>query len=125
MSPAQSVCLILVGLFALAGVSVQASEETAEQEGLECQVCHADQGTELLTDQGRYFQYMGNLDGFGPVMERFGSCIYCHVQEADSVDLTREGYRFRWMMEDMEGLKAWLEENHPSPTKEEANSEER
>jgi len=34
-----------------------------------------------------------------------------------------KGDRFRWMMEDMEGLKAWLEENHPSPTKEEANSE--
>lgn len=115
MSSAQGVCLILMILFALGGVPGWASEETAEQENLKCQVCHPEQGVELLTDKGRYFQYMGSLDGFDPVMEKFGSCVYCHVQEVDSVKLTREGQRFRWMMEDMDGLRAWLEENHPKP----------
>ena len=123
MSTAQGVCLILVGLFALGGVSSWASEETAEQENLECQVCHPEQGVELLNDQGRYFQYLGSLEGFDHVMEKFGSCIYCHVQEADSTSLTREGLRFQWMMEDMAGLKAWLEENHPSPTRGESDEQ--
>ena len=116
--------LIVSGLVTLAAVPISwASEETAELEGLECQVCHADEGTELLTDQGRYFQYLGSLDGFDEVTKRFGSCIYCHVQEADSVKLTREGQRFYWMMEDMQGLKAWLEENHPSPESEADHSD--
>lgn len=116
MRGTQGPSLVLAVLLALVtGAAGWSSEETAEQEGLECQTCHADEGTEYLTDEGRYFQYMGSLDSFDQVMEKFGSCIYCHVQETDSVKLTRQGQRFRWMMEDMEGLKAWLEENHPSP----------
>jgi len=116
MQKAMGFGLLLLGLFSLGfGHTIWATEEIAQQESLECQVCHPDQGAELLTDQGRYYQYMGSLDSFDQVMGKFGSCIYCHVQEADSVKLTREGQRFRWMMEDMEGLKAWLEENHPSP----------
>ena len=111
--------LMLVGLFTLLTVPVSwASEEVAAEQELECQLCHADQGIGFLTDQGRYFQYMGSLDGFDEVTEQFGSCLYCHVQETDSLKLTREGQRFYWMMEDMEGLGAWLEENHPSPESE-------
>ena len=37
--------------------------------------------------------------------------------------LTREGQRFYWMMEDMQGLRAWLEENHPSPKTEADDSD--
>jgi hypothetical protein len=95
------------------------SEEIAEQQELECTVCHGDNEGSLLTDQGRYFQYLGTLEGFEQVIEKFGHCSYCHVREAESVELTREGFRFRWMMEDMEGLKDWLEENHPKPADEE------
>ena len=101
-------CLVPAG-------STEGTEEVAAAESVECAVCHVEDEQSLLTDQGRYFQYLGTLDGFEAVIDRFGSCSYCHVQEADSVELTREGVRFRWMMEDMEGLKAWLEENHPQP----------
>jgi hypothetical protein len=116
MKTTSGASLMLAGLSAFLTVPISwASEEIASEQGLECQLCHGDQGTGFLTDQGRYFQYMGSLDGFDQVTEQFGSCLYCHVQEADSIKLTREGQRFYWMMEDMQGLKAWLEENHPSP----------
>jgi hypothetical protein len=110
-------CLLLLAAASPAG----ATEEIAEREDLECQTCHAGNELELLTDEGRYYQYLGSLDGFDRVMDRFGSCAYCHVQEYDSMQFTPEGHRFRWMMEDMNGLKAWLEENHPKPAEADKN----
>jgi len=115
---------VLTALLFTATVSVVwGSEEIAQQEELECQVCHADPESELLTDQGLYFQYLGTLDGYDQVMGRFGSCTYCHVDEPGSLQLTQEGLRFRWMMEDMTGLQAWLAANHPTSDAEEEPAE--
>ena len=95
----------------------EATEKIGEQEEIDCGVCHLDpeQGAETLTDQGLYYQYMRTMDGCQLVLERFESCTYCHVDQAGDDSLTRQGHRFRWMMEDMAGLRAWLEENHPRP----------
>ena len=91
-----------------------ASEEIAASEGdKECSVCHVDVETDLLTDRGKYYQMMRTLEGYEAVLERFGECTYCHVKEAGSLAMTDEGQRFKWMMEDMKGLKAWLAERHP------------
>jgi hypothetical protein len=114
--------LSLLGL--ISGVaSSGASEAIAEQEGMACSVCHVDPETDRLTDQGRYYQSMRSLSGFEAVVQKFGRCAYCHVQEAGSLELTEEGNRFRWMMEDMEGLRAWLDENHPRPAEQDPAEE--
>lgn len=102
-------------LAATGGSAALASGEIAEQEGLECAICHDDPEIAKLSDRGRYFQYMRTLEGYELVVQQFGRCTYCHVKDPGSLDLTKDGYRFRWMMEDMEGLRVWLEENHPKP----------
>ncbi len=100
----------------LAAVSMAgASEKIAEAEGLECQLCHAntEETPEILTDRGVYYQFLHTLSGYEEVLERFESCTYCHVDRAGNQALTAQGHRFRWMMEDMVGLKAWLDQHHP------------
>lgn len=106
--------LLLTVLCAL-GPPAFASEEIAKTENLKCTECHSDAKSGDLIDPGHYYQYMRTLDGCESVIERFGRCTYCHLAEPGSMQLTREGHRFRWMMEDMQGLRAWLEENHPRP----------
>lgn len=108
---------VLLALLAAVASPLHASEEVAEQMSLECAVCHqeSDEANLLLTDQGKYYQLMETLEGFDLVMEQFGHCNYCHVPEAGSKALTREGLRFEWMMEDMTGLRQWLEDAHPKP----------
>ena len=116
---------LMILLLITSGVSaVVATEKISEQEEIECQICHADpdQNAETLTDQGLYFEYMRTLTGYDQVLQRFDSCTYCHVQVTGAKALTARGYRFRWMMEDMVGLRAWLEENHPSPDKEDESA---
>ena len=92
-----------------------ATEKIGEQEEIECQVCHADseRTAETLTDQGLYYQYMRTLTGYDQVLQQFESCTYCHVERAGATTLTSDGHRFRWMMEDMIGLHAWLDQYHP------------
>jgi len=107
-------CLTIFGIKA-----TNASEEIAEEQDLACDVCHVDPEADQLTDRGRYFEYLRTLEGYEAVIERFGRCIFCHVQEAGSEEFTQEGMRFRWMMDNMQGLKTWLDENHPHPTEEE------
>ena len=106
--------LLVLALVSM-GTALIATEEVSEQEGLECQVCHADpeRSAETLTDQGLYYQYMRTLTGYEQVLQQFESCAYCHVEKAGARTLTPAGHRFRWMMEDMIGLHAWLDEYHP------------
>ena len=113
----------LLAMVAGSGV-VTASEETAAMEDLECSVCHDDPDGRRLTDEGRYYGLMETLDGYQQVVDNFGSCTYCHVPDVGSNNLTREGLRFRWMMEDMKGLRAWLDENHPRPESEPSEESE-
>lgn len=109
-------------LLAANATPLRADETVAESEGLECAVCHpqCDDDAVLLTDQGHYYQLMGTLEGYELVLERFGECTYCHVAEAGTASLTREGLRFQWMMEDMAGLRQWLEDTHPQRPEETA-----
>ncbi len=108
-------CLLCsLSIVLLLPVTTGASEDIASQEELDCPVCHQDPEGELLTDQGRYYGLMRTLEGYRQVVDQFGGCGYCHVPDVGSNDFTREGLRFRWMMEDMKGLRAWLEENHPT-----------
>lgn len=99
-------------LTTLPGVAV-ATEEFAQAESLDCSHCHVDSEPTRLTDPGRYYQFMETLDGYDKVLERFGRCTFCHVDEAGSLEMTNDGRRFRWMMADMKGLQAWLEAEHP------------
>lgn len=120
MKECSGLVAILTVLFAftpLGGSLAVATEKVGEQEELACNVCHTDeeQSAETLTDQGLYYQYLRTLDGYDQVLERFESCTYCHDEVAGSKRMTPQGYRFQWMMEDMAGLRAWLEENHPRP----------
>lgn len=103
----------------------EATDEIGAQEETDCALCHLDpeQGAETLTDQGLYYQYMKTLDGYGQVLERFDRCTYCHVDRAGDQALTPQGHRFRWMMDDMAGLRAWLEENHPRPENDEGGED--
>ena len=114
---------------AAAGMPAPASgsEKIGEQEGLECQVCHAnvEAAAETLTDRGLYYQYLRTLEGYEQLLQRFENCTYCHADGAGSKGLTPDGYRFRWMMEDMVGLRAWLEEHHPRPRDEGDPSDDR
>lgn len=108
--------LSILFILTLHGSSVAvATEKIADQEAIECLVCHADgeESSETLTDQGLYYEYLRTLEDFDLVLERFESCTYCHVEQAGTKSLTAQGHRFRWMMEDMAGLRAWLEEYHP------------
>lgn len=91
----------------------QASNAIAKQEGgLVCTACHDKPGSKLLTDQGKYYETTGSLEGFDELESSFGRCTYCHVKKPGSLKLTKVGKRYQWMMDDMEGVKEWLIERH-------------
>ena len=117
--------LLVLTLATLGGVPAMATKEVSEQEELACEVCHADpeKSAETLTDPGLYYQYMGTLTGYEQVLREFERCTYCHVETAGAKDLTAEGHRFRWMMDDMIGLQAWLDQYHPRSQEEEDPTE--
>ena len=97
---------------ALGSAPVQASNDIAAKEGLACTVCHDKPGSRLLTDKGKYYEALGSLDGYDQVAA-FSECTGCHVRKPGSHKLTANGKRFFWAVQDMEGLRKWLEENHP------------
>lgn len=100
-----------VALFA--GTLASGSEKVARQEGLSCTVCHDKPGSKLLTDQGKYYETMRTLAGFGDLEATFGACTSCHVTKPGSKKLTTKGKEFRDLVQDMEGLEAWMKEHHP------------
>jgi hypothetical protein len=116
--------VLVVGLLALASLRVSASQTITEQEGLDCTVCHVKKGKDLLTDKGQYYELMRSLEGYELVLEKFGRCEFCHLNQPGATELTKDGYRFRWMMENMAGLEAWLLENHPkAPSEDESETD--
>ena len=127
MASSRSCCGLILSLLSSTTIAAvaSASEDIAAREELECSVCHEDPDGQRLTDQGRYYGVMETLEGYQEVVDRFGSCNYCHTADVGSNNLTREGFRFRWMMEDMKGLRAWLDENHPKPEPDESDDDER
>jgi hypothetical protein len=47
------------------------------------------------------------------------------VRKPGSLKLTRSGQRFTEFFEDMDGLRQWLVDSHPSPSREEIEQGER
>ena len=98
----------------LGGIAV-ATPETGETTELDCTVCHDKPGSKLLTDEGKYYEVMGSLDGFDGVVSVFGECTSCHVKKPGSLKLTQNGRRFKRLVGDMEGVKEFIGEEHPFP----------
>lgn len=94
------------------GPTVDASNAIAEREQMKCTSCHDKPGSRLLTDEGKYYEAVGTLDGFAEVGKVFGSCTSCHVSKPGSLQLTSTGRRFRRLVGDMDGLRQMVEEEH-------------
>ena len=91
-----------------------ASDAIAQQTKLNCTACHDKPGSKLLTDKGKYYELMGNLDGFEQLERTFQSCTACHVARPGSTKLTAQGRKFADLVEDMRGLRDYLAEQHPT-----------
>jgi hypothetical protein len=92
-----------------------ATKAIGNQEGMECTSCHDKPGSKLMTDQGKYYELMGSLDGYDQLETDFGKCTTCHVRKPGSDKLTKTGKKYQSLTEDMDGLKDWLMEPHPTP----------
>lgn len=105
-----------VGLAVLFAATVASgTDKMAKAEGLECGACHDKPGSKLLTDQGKYYETMGTLDGFDELAQTFGKCTSCHVKKPGSLKLTAKGREFGALVGDMMGLKEWMAAHHPTP----------
>lgn len=98
-----------------------ASNTIAKQQGLSCTSCHDKAGSKLLTDRGKYYELMSSLEGYEELEATFSKCTTCHVRKPGSLELTKKGKQFQWMMNDMEGLKELLLGHHPSQELEESS----
>lgn len=105
---ALAVALCLVGPLAATG-------PVAKSTGLACTACHDKPGSKLLTDQGKYYELMGSLDGFAGLEATFQACTKCHVAKPGSKKMTAEGKKFAELVKDMQGLRDWLAKQHPKP----------
>ena len=109
---------LALGLLALAAVltasEAMASEEIAEAEGgMACTVCHDKPGSKLYTDQGKYYEATGSLQGFDQIIDAFRACTTCHVKKPGSERFTPQGRRFVGVMRDMTELRDWAMKAHP------------
>lgn len=95
--------------------TARASNEIASRTGLACTACHDKPGSKLLTDRGKYFELMGDLEGFDEIGQAFGKCTTCHVKRPGSKKLTAEGRRLARAIENMDALRALVLEKHPVP----------
>jgi len=105
--------LMAVGIL-MQGETAVASNEIAKQEDLVCTTCHDKPGSKLLTSEGKYFELMRSLDGYDDVTQAFGDCTTCHVRKPGSTKLTQTGRLFQRLVDDMNGLKTYLQEQHPT-----------
>jgi hypothetical protein len=105
---------VLAGVALAAARGGLASEKLARDSGAACTDCHDKPGSKLLTDRGKYFEMKRSLDGYDALAASFGRCTACHVRAPGSAKLTRKGRQFADIVKDMEGLKRWMEERHPT-----------
>ncbi|MDY7092102.1 MAG: hypothetical protein SX243_03935 [Acidobacteriota bacterium] len=105
--------LAVAGWLLLAPGVAEASKEIAEKTELACTACHDKPGSKLLTDQGKYYEVVGSLEGYETVMQVFGSCTHCHVRKPGSQKLTPAGRKFSEMMEGMAAFQDWVRAVHP------------
>ena len=94
--------------------SALASNRIATQTGLACTVCHDKPGSKLLTDRGKYYELMGDLEGFDQIALAYGKCTTCHVKKAGSKKLTAEGKRLARAIENMDALRELVLKEHPT-----------
>lgn len=90
-----------------------ASNNIARTEELACTSCHDKPGSKLLTDRGKYYEAMGTVEGYEALTERFSRCTSCHVRKPGSPKMTQTGRKYQWMLQDMNGLREWLMDQHP------------
>ncbi|MCB1033896.1 MAG: hypothetical protein KDD47_08700 [Acidobacteria bacterium] len=102
-----------------------ATPEIAESLDMNCTACHDKPGSKLLTDQGKYFETMGTLNGYDDIVSAFGKCTNCHVRKPGSTKLTRQGKVLARAVGDMEELREWVRAQHPVPSDDGAAGEGR
>ena len=94
--------LLLAGLLA-AGPAL-ANQEIAKKEGLKCTACHDKAGSKLLTDKGKYYEYMKTMDGYDSVVKQYKKCTTCHSTEPGSLKLTKKGEELKAKGETMKHI---------------------
>jgi cytochrome c553 len=107
--------LAVVGLLWQGGPAVASNEIAKQENNMVCTSCHDKPGSKLLTDEGKYYELMGTLEGFTNVETVFGKCTSCHVRKPGSLKLTPNGRKFERLVGDMQGLREMLEADHPVP----------
>jgi hypothetical protein len=107
------ILLLTAVLVSTLGAPAGASNKIAQRENLQCTVCHDKPGSRLLTDRGKYYEVMRTLDGYDEVIAAFSECTACHVSKPGSTKLTERGKQFQLVVQDMQGLRRWVAENHP------------
>lgn len=104
--------LLAAALIATLGAPALASNQIAQETGITCTECHDKPGSRRLTDKGLYFEATRTLEGYQQLTD-FAECTSCHVRKPGSKKLTETGKRFAAAVKDMNGLRRWVEENHP------------
>ena len=113
--PAAALAALLLALVAaLAATPATATDAMATATGLACTACHDKPGSKLLTSKGKYYELMGDLEGYDQLHAAFKDCMACHVAKPGSKKLTAEGKKFADLVKNMEGLRAWLATAHPT-----------
>lgn len=107
--------LAVTTVLVAAGAATLATEKIAEQEGVDCTVCHEKVGSKHFTDKGKYYETLRTFEGYDKLTEKFGNCLHCHKRKPGSKRLTKEGKRVRKVVRDMQGLFEWLKEGHTGP----------
>ena len=66
--------LAVVGLLWQGAPAVASNEIAKMENNMVCTSCHDKPGSKLLTDEGKYYELMGTLEGFTDVETVFGKC---------------------------------------------------
>jgi cytochrome c553 len=124
MKKMSKIVVVALALALLSGTTwILADQEIATKTDQRCTACHDKPGSKLLTDMGLYYEMMGSLDGFDNLKGSFGRCTACHAKKPGSDKLTAEGKKMADLVDSMEELKKWLEENHPEAAKDSGEDE--
>ena len=100
------------GALLIGGVAT-AKDDYSDELSVACTVCHDKPGSKLLTDKGKYYEATGSFEGYDEVKTAFASCTECHVKRPGSAEMTEKGKKFSELVEDMDGLRQWVEKEHP------------
>lgn len=107
MTKSSIVALVAAGLL-LGGLALthpaSATKTIAQQQDLSCTVCHDKPGSKRFTDRGKFYELMGDFDGYEELTAKFGECTTCHKRRPGSTKLTTEGKRWAEIHGDMEAL---------------------